>query len=371
MHVSQAQCLSSPPESFVDLPAAEKEPRRDVSDEVLAGLRVLAYVAKADGYVLDSERLVIDDAIKDLLLAPHITADSLLASSIDLDSELLAIQSHDVKLQTFESACALVYVEGQASPVKRAMLEKIRVAFCLGERFDTSDRFQKALEHAFAIYSSGEYEVHRRDCAIDDEIARSAARSAALASASLPDFCEGADLLNHVRLARKIGSFYGYRVDAQYWKTFVTNVVGPPTFWSAVSLLGRRLLRSRSASSYASVYALGKVTAAYFANGEAMSTDELRSAFKQAKKDGLAIAKQAREQIDDNRTVVAKVKPKLDAELARGGISEEAYMRELACLGERPLAADGEIVREVHDARSPVNSTQDFAHIRGVVVCSP
>ncbi|HVJ94933.1 MAG TPA: hypothetical protein VM580_34375, partial [Labilithrix sp.] len=223
---------------------------------------------------------------------------------------------HASQAQSFSSLSHFFVAVGRALPVKRSMLEKIRVAFSAGERFDTDQ----------ACCSSGEYEVHRRERAIDDEIALFAARSAAIASATLPGFCEGAELSNHVRLARKIGSLYGHRVDAQYWKTFVTNVVGSPTSWFDASLLGRLLPRSRSASAYASAYALGKVTAAYFANDEAMSTDELRSAFKQAQKEGSALAKQARRQIEEQRALVVKVKPKLDADLARGDLTEAMYM---------------------------------------------
>ncbi|HVJ90467.1 MAG TPA: hypothetical protein VM580_11745 [Labilithrix sp.] len=329
MRAGQSVAASSVSRLFVNfIAAAQTSPPSD-NQEILSAVRILAVVANAGGVVHENERLAIDHAIRDFSLSSHVTTDSLLEGHIDLDAELAAIQSTEVKLRVFESACALVFVDGDASPDERALLEKIRFAFTLGDRLDPTDRLQIALDRAFATHASSEYEVHRRDSVIDEEISRFSALGAALASDALPEFCEGIELMNSVRLARKVGSFYGHRGDAQYWKSLVTNIVGSTRSWFAVSLLGRLLQSSRKSTAYASTYAIGKVTEAYFASNESLSADELRAAYTQAKKEGVALAKKARKEIDANCARIEQAKASLDAELASERISEERYMRTL------------------------------------------
>ncbi len=304
-----------------------------MSVEVLSGLKVLVAVAKADGVVHDNERLAIENALEGVELPEGTTVESLLASSIDVDAELAAIKSSDVKRQTFDSACALAYVDGEASEVERAMLEKVRKAFALGDQIAASERVKQALERAFAPLASGEDTFVRRDLAIDEEIARFATLGGALASVPLPAFCEGIDVWNDVRLARKVGSFYGRRGDARYWKTFVNNVVGSAGSWFAVSLLARLVpASSRIAGAYASTAAIGHVTKLYFEKSESVATDDLRKAFKDARKVAMTAAKESRPKIDAKRAEVEKVRAQLDDDLASTKISENEYMQKLVSL---------------------------------------
>ena len=304
-----------------------------MSVEVLSGLKVLVAVAKADGVVHDNERLAIENALESVDLPEGTTVESLLASSIDVDAELAAIKSSDVKRQTFDSACALAYVDGEASEVERAMLEKVRKAFALGDQIAASERVKQALERAFAPLASGEDTFVRRDLAIDEEIARFATLGGALASVPLPAFCEGIDVWNDVRLARKVGSFYGRRGDARYWKTFVNNVVGSAGSWFAVSLLARLVpASSRIAGAYASTAAIGHVTKLYFEKSESVATDDLRKAFKDARKVAMTAAKESRPKIDAKRAEVEKVRAQLDDDLASTKISENEYMQKLVSL---------------------------------------
>lgn len=313
-------------------------------DEVLSGLKVLVALAKADGVVHENERLAIENALDGIELdttdgqGTQAAIDSLLASDVDLESELARIKNPRVKQQTFDSACAIVYVDGEASEVERAMLEKVRAAFELGDQEAASLRFKAALHRAFAPLAQGtqgdvEPTSARRDVAIDEEIKRFALLGAALASLPLPSFCAGINLTNEVRLARKIATFYGHRGDASFWKTFVTNIVGAAGSWLAISALARLAgLGSRANGAYASAYALGKVTELYFAKQEAIETDVLRAAFKDEKKRGQALAKEASAKIAEKTAEVDKAKRELDTLLLDEKISETEYEERLVVL---------------------------------------
>jgi hypothetical protein len=304
-----------------------------MSNEVLSGLKVLVAVATADGVVHDNERLAIENALEGLELPEGTTVESLLASSVDVDRELANIKSSEVKRQTFDSACALAYVDGEASDVERTMLEKVRQTFALGDQIAASERVKQALERAFAPLAGGEDAFAKRDLALDEEIVRFSLLGGALASISLPAFCEGIDVWNDVRLARKVGSFYGRSGDARYWKTFVNNVIGSTGSWFAVSLLARLVPSgSRVAGAYAGTAAIGKVTKLYFEKSESVSTDDLRKAFKDEKRAAGAAAKDARPQIDEKCAEIERVRAGLDADLASAKISENEYMQKLVAL---------------------------------------
>ena len=195
------------------------------------------------------------------------------------------------------------------------------------------DRLRGVLDRAFA----GEDAFTRRDIAIDDQIERFAVLGAALTAAALPPACEGIDLWNDTRLARTIGAFYGHQGgqahDARYFKTLVSNVIGSAGSWFAVSLLARLVpASSRVANAYASTYALGKVTKMYFEKSEAVETDVLRAAFKEAKKEGLTVAKEARAKIEAKRAEIDQLKATLDSELDAKKIDADTYMTKLVAL---------------------------------------
>lgn len=313
-----------------------------MSEEVLSGLKVLVALAKADGVVHDNERLAIENALEGVALPQDASIESLLAETVDLDGELARIRNPQVKQQTFDSACAIVYVDGEATDVERKMLERVRAAFELGDQEAASLRFKRALDRAFSplgsVRAEGDVPSHRDDV-IDGEIRRFALLGAALASLPLPSFCAGINLTNEVRLARKIGTFYGRGASAgdetKFWKTFVTNIVGAAGSWLAVSALAKLAnlgAGSRAGSAYASAHALGKVTKLYFEGGETKEMETLRAAFKEAKKDGQAAAHAARAQIEEKRARVEKDKALLDTELLEEKISEEEYERRLVSL---------------------------------------
>lgn len=307
-----------------------------MSDEVLSGLRVLVALAKADGVVHDNERLAIENALEDLELPENTTVEALLGADVNLDAELAIIKSPRVKQQTFDSACAIVYVDGEATEVERGMLERVRSAFELEDQAAASTRFKQALERAFApLSAAAESGVAHRDSAIDDEIRRFALLGAALAALPLPSFCAGINLTNEVRLARKIAGLYGHCGDVAFWKTFVNNVVGAPGSWLAVSALAKLAGLgggSRATGAYASAYALGNVTKLYFERSERVDTEALRTAFKDAKKQGHAVAAEARAQIEEKKAVLEKAKRTLDAELLEQRITEAEYEQKLLAL---------------------------------------
>jgi uncharacterized protein (DUF697 family) len=287
----------------------------EVTLEVLAGLKVLVAIAKADGVVHANERLAIESALEGLELPEATTVDSLLETTVDFDAALGAIKSPVVRKQTFDSACALVFVDGEASDVERAMVEKIRDAFALKGTDPTGAKahFHAALERAFAPLAAGD--TARKDV-VDEEIERFAVLAGALASISLPPELAGIHVANEARLAQRIGQLYGRSTDGAFWKTFVGNLLGPVAPRLAIASLARlaSLGPSRAASAYASARAVGAAAKLYFEEDEATSMDALKKAFAAAKRAGLDAAKTASARIDEEKARLEAKKKTLDAE---------------------------------------------------------
>jgi uncharacterized protein (DUF697 family) len=305
------------------------------NDEVLSGLRVLVALARADGVVHENERLAIESALDGVALPKATTAERLLADDVDLDAELAIIKSPSIKQQTFDSACALVFVDGEASDVERTMLERVRAAFELGDQEAASVRFRRALDRAFAPLATDRETSSKRDFALDDEVRRFAIFGAALASLTLPSFCTGVNLSNDVRMARKVGTFYGQLRDGGFWRTFVGNIVGAASSWLAMSSLAKMAglaMNSRATSAFSTTWALGRATKLYFEKEEALDPSALRKVFKEAKQEGLAAAKQAYPTIEEKRTELEKGKRELDKELLEESIDEATYEERLLAL---------------------------------------
>ncbi len=303
-----------------------------MNQEVLAGIKVLVALAQADGTVHDDERLAIENALEGVELPAGTTAETLLASKIDVEAELAKVTTDDAKKRTYEAACALVYIDGQVSREERELLRKIEEALAVEEE-GRSSRFVKFTSALPAAQVTEPSNATSRDAVVKDEITRAAELSAVLATWSLPTAAESCLFTNNVRLARNLGIVYGHpHADEAFWRTFASNIVGAASSWFAVGTLLRLVPGSGAAGAYATTYALGKATQRYFEESEKAAMDALRDAFKTAKKEGLALAKEAKPKIAARKEQLDRGKSALDADLASGKIAETAYADALVAL---------------------------------------
>jgi uncharacterized protein (DUF697 family) len=300
-----------------------------MNPEVLAGIKVLVALAQADGKIHDDERMAIENAVD----WDEAQAAALIDSKIDLDAELAHITTEDARKRCYDAACALVFVDGHISPEERELLAHIAEKLEIEEegRASRFEKFTTAMPPSLAAEVS---DVQKRETLVKDEIGRASEVSAVLATWPLPIAAESCTFTNNTRLACNIGLFYGHGHGAEesYWRTFVANVVGAASSWFAVSTLQKLVPGSGAAAAYATTYALGKATELYFEKNERVESDVLRETFKNAKKEGLAIAKEAKPRIAARKEQLDRGKTALDAELSAGTITETAYADRLVAL---------------------------------------
>ena len=301
-----------------------------MNQETFSGIKVLVAVAQADGCIDGRERVAIENALDGTELPGGITVERLLSSSIDLNIELSRITTDDARKRTYRAACALAYADGEVSREEGVMCARIAAELGL-ELNESIGAFLRSIDGYVppSVVTKIDDAVERA-CSVQEELANGAAFSAALASTPLPIAAEPCLLANDVRVARNIGALYGYEATDAFWRTFVANVLADSRSRFAMSL---RVLISGSGNAataaFASTFALGKVTALYFDEDEAIDPDALRSAFADAKVEGRLGARMAVSEIEAARARFEDAKASLDAKLEAGTLTEIAYANEI------------------------------------------
>jgi uncharacterized tellurite resistance protein B-like protein len=138
-----------------------------MNQELLASLRILAHVARADAHVRSEERLALD-ALGER--DGGATAYELVHDKTELEELLAAVKSPEIQRRTLIEAIALANVDGKCAPEEHALLLRIREGFGLADSIDLehdsaawkrrSAKVRKALDDATAAYL---HKVHSHD----------------------------------------------------------------------------------------------------------------------------------------------------------------------------------------------------------------
>ena len=306
-----------------------------MNQEVLSGIRVLVALAKADGRLHDNEAVAIENALEGADLGDEISVDDLLRAEVDLDAEMAKIVSPEVKRRTYDAACAMVYVDGDADETERRIIDKLRHAWEPKTETSTAVRVTKALQQDWLPSTIQPIaDPTKRNEAIDAVVLRACVRATILGAIPVPFVGEFLVSFVGIQALQSIGAFYGHDRDATFWKAFAGNFVGATAARVAVMSLMKLVPGWGSvvgaSGAYASTWAMTRATRLYFEKGTSMAPAALREAFKEARKEGLQKAREASSDIDAETARLATVKEKLDAELASGAISEEQYAERIA-----------------------------------------
>jgi uncharacterized protein (DUF697 family)/tellurite resistance protein len=310
--------------------------------ELLAGLRILVCVARADGVLHETECDALNRAllrIRGATSSPDFPKDvnDLLADDFSLEAEKEFLRHDDARRQVYESAWVVANADGVVSPQERAMLERLRpheheeslLQQALGETLDT---FHPS--HIAPIY-----DPESRDDEIREDTLKYAVLCAGLGAMPLPGVSVLTDLAVvalQVKLVRDIGQYWGHKVDAQAARSLVVSGLGSVGLRVALNNLARLLPGWGSvfgaATSFASTMAVGRMANAYFASGGAASAEHLRETYEA----GLAEGRKAYEAHSANVEAVKATHGErltaLHVDLVEGRIDHATYEREIAAL---------------------------------------
>ncbi|MCC6551899.1 MAG: DUF533 domain-containing protein [Polyangiaceae bacterium] len=307
--------------------------------EVLASLRVLVCVAKADGTLHVDERRALAAAIESVPLPDEVTLDALLAESRDLDELLAELESREARAEIYRSAYSMANADGSCSPEEQALLDRIREYLSLTAEDTTALQrlFHDSGEGALTSAKKAIEDPEEREAAIRKETLKCAMVSAVLGAFPVPGLAIATDLAVvglQVTLVRDIGQLWGRTIDRQGAKKVLYGLGLGTGARLAVNNLAKLLPGWGSvvgaATSFASTYALGGVMSKFFARGDEADIEALKSEFKAAEKEGKKVYKESKDEIDAKAAAAKAKLDALNAELESGAVTQAEFERRAA-----------------------------------------
>lgn len=300
--------------------------------EVLAGVRILVCVARADGHLTDEERAAIEGAASSLPQGPGTSVAELLASDIDFELELAQLLSDEARRQVYDAALVLAHADGHASPQELAVLERLQppqgegtlLGQILGETKDTFLPTKLAVVHDPGL----------RRAEIQEDTLKYAVLSAGLGAMPVPGAAIVTDLLVvalQVKMVRDIGCYWGHNLDGKAARTLIGGMAGSIGLRIAVNNVAKLVPGWGSvmgaATSFGSTVAIGRAADAYFASGGVLSTSELQRSYTAGVAEGKAAYAAQKSRIDEARSRNDAAVAELNAKLSRKEITQEQFLQ--------------------------------------------
>jgi len=254
--------------------------------EVLAGVRLLVCVARADGQLTDHELAALDGAIQVLPTgSAGSSLEELLASDIDFDAELVQLRSPESRKRVYDAALVLANADGAASPEELAMLERLQPL--QGEATLLGQLVGETRDTIFLTRLPTVHDPQQREVEIQEDTLKYAILCAGLGAMPVPGAAIITDLAVvalQVKLVRDIGCYWGHDLDGAAARTLLGGMAGSIGLRIAVNNVARLIPGWGSvmgaATSFGTTVAVGRAANAWFSSGAAMSPDELRKSYE-------------------------------------------------------------------------------------------
>jgi uncharacterized tellurite resistance protein B-like protein len=192
-------------------------------NEAVASLKILVAVAQADGQIHDEERKSIASALENITLPEGATADTLIASTIDVDAELAKLVSPAARGEIWKSAFAMANADGSCSPEEQKLLDAIAAKTEVTEA--QKSFFTKLLaEGKDTVLPSHIKKIDdpaTRAKEVRNDILKYSAFTAILGAFPLPVVGEIAVLGIQLKMIRDIGQYWGHTVDKNAAKSML------------------------------------------------------------------------------------------------------------------------------------------------------
>ena len=319
--------------------------------EALAGIKVLIFMARADGIFRAEEEQILLETYETLGLPPEVSLLDLVREDIDLEAELAHITTPAAREQVYAAALALACADRNRSPEEREVLARIKNAFAVATpKTDLLQRFMDDTRNTLLPAEIAPIsDPAERDKTIEQVIQNYAIFTAVLGAFPIPGVALVVDiaiLTFQLKMIEEIGRYWGYttnRRDAELLRDGMVGGMGVSLFRIAISNAVKLIPGWGSvvgaSLSYASTWAFGKVANQYYASGGKLDAQALQAAFKQARKEGEKIYEQNKAEIAKKQEVYASQITELNGQLQQGTITQEQYQAKLTEL-EQQLGAN-------------------------------
>lgn len=335
--------------------------------EALASLKVLAYMAKADGELQQEEQIAFADAFKQLQPPPEgITVESLLAVDEPIDQVLEQITSPIAQVAVYEAAYTMAKIGG-TTPDEQQLLDKIRATFNLEEtqlqesipaeqlqEIPQPDQVEAVVDTLQQTSVEQLQEVSQPDKVepvtdkakptkeIQSLILDYSIVAAILGLNPFPGLNLITTLVAYVltlKMMRDIGAWWGYP-KGQDTRAIVRNIFGgigafaaAYTAWATVSTIKLFVPFVGSVANasflFTLTWAMGQATNQFYASGRQMDAAALQKVFREAKKEGETAYRANESAIAAKQKATEPQIKALSQDLAAGKITQKEYQTKI------------------------------------------
>jgi uncharacterized protein (DUF697 family) len=307
--------------------------------EILASLRLLVAVAKADGHLHPEEGASLAAALEDVDIEHAPTIGELLDEDVDIDAQIALLKSKQAKTEAYRSAYSMAHADGACSDEERELLETLRQRLVVpeGEATTMQKLFAETKDIVLPSNIQPIADPEKRAREIREDVIRYSALSAALGAFPVPGLAIATDLAVvalQVKLIRDIGQYFGHTVDGRAARSMLYGLGFGTGARVAISNLVKFVPGYGSlfgaTTAFATTFALGKTFEKFFQSHrdfDATNFDaaELKDEVKAAKSEGKKAYKENKEAVEKKAVETKSALDALNAKLADGEITQAEY----------------------------------------------
>lgn len=306
------------------------------SQEAISSLKVLAYVAMADGVLQTEENQQLAEALQATNIN-DITVEALLAEKESLETLLSKITTPALQEELYGAAYAMANVSEGCSPEEKAILDQIKATYTINAENDA------LVDNSIAVLQKdvtddGDLakidDPQAREEAVQELIKKYAITTAVLGLnpfLGLSVITNLAALGLNLVMMNKIGAIYGFP-KGQNTKQILTNLLGGLGALTAsigvgiiVSAIPIVNVFTMAPTNFIFSYAIGQATNQYYANNRDIKLEDLQKIFQDAKAKAKDLYNDLKEEIQAKHKSTEGFLKSLNKDLKQGKISEQEY----------------------------------------------
>lgn len=307
--------------------------------ELLASLRILSCMAKADGAASNEETKSLESCLEGTPLPAGITVQTLLAETPDLSQQLPLLTSSECREQTFQAAFAMAHVDGQCTAGEQKILDALRTGWSLPEEHPAllGRLIREIKDTTLPSNIQAVPDAGKRKAEIQADTLKYSVLGGVLGAFPVPGLSIATDLAVvgiQVKLVRDIGQRWGHTVDQKAALSVLGGLglgtgtrIAVNTLFKFVPVAG---VVWGASTAFASTWALGEIANQYFESGAKADISTYREAFHKARENGQAAYKTHQSAVGTANTQHAATLKTLGEELKLGKLRPENYAKKVA-----------------------------------------
>ncbi|NJK55203.1 MAG: universal stress protein [Pleurocapsa sp. SU_5_0] len=310
-----------------------------ISPEALARLKVLVYVAKADGNLDEQEKIQLKSGLQNESLPEGVNWENLLNEEIDLSTELAQITSPEAQELTYYAAYTLANANAEYHLNEAKAIAQISAKFNF--EAEKVQQLNRLVDESYNIQKDGNIQpIHdpkqRAEVIHQKTLLCSTATAilGGLPSPILSTYAQAAAFRLQTVLISEIAGLWGYpKFDAKFLLEDMVGSLRLVSAWLTALDLAKLVPKLGSnigaADAFTATWAMGQVANSYFECGQKLAPVTLRQAFRNARKEGEKIY-QLNESAIAKQNKIHKLPIKSLTESLKGNkITLEAYQKQI------------------------------------------